>query len=804
MDQKPKIDSLRTNINIPFRDVLFDIYKPIAHGGSATIHKGVWAGIDVAVKVFRSVKTNADQQKEILDEVKLLSNLRHEHIIVLYGVSLDTDTPLMVLEYADGGSLYSYMQDHPESIGSPDVVCHLLHQISLGMMYLHSQDPPILHGDLKAANCLLRSVSYGILSATVKISDFGLSKIQEDSLSSKTSGNISGTLCWLAPERLNSAKLSKMVDVYAFSMTTYEILTVGKLPFELNGYRDFNIVGALYRKERPARPIPRNPPVYSEEQWKLMEKCWNEVPSERPTFAQIIAEIKAMRRALGTVKEIELEYHSESSNGTFAVGVSDKSNVDSTRNTFGALRVPEQTYQTSTISSSNLESNIATFHSNRSLLQDSALVPASLRPQLMPVSRSDIPPNLGYLEPASANNVISSKKELPAIYPDATPPPNPPFMVTFSNSSESSVWKKRRFIMVIGFLAILVVVGITMGVVFSTKTSQSTSSESSSPSPSSSFSPFVKSSSKPSPTLPVGSISKKFTGHMDWILSVAAVTDSSPPRLFTASADKTVREWNYDTGVTVRIFSGHTDRVQAMAILPGNPPRIFTGSRDATIIEWNSETGQIAKIYTGHKDYVFALAVNPDPPRLYSGSWDDTIREWDLTTGLTIRNYTGHTGDVFAVSVIPGKQPILLSGSSDKTVLQWDTSTGAVVRNYTGNTLTIRALSWSLNGTNGSFRLFSGCDDGVIREWDPSTGKIVRVLNGHTSSIYSTAILSQPGSPPRLFSASLDTTIREWDVNTGLPVRMYNGHAGAVESITLIPNYLISGGEDNQTIQWVI
>lgn len=88
----------------------------------------------------------------------------------------------------------------------------------------------------------------------------------------------------MSPEIWNKSEYSMKSDVYAFGMIVYEIFITKKL-FE--GCNYFQIISMLSKKYRPPfdKPIPS---VYKD----LIERCWNEKPSERPTFNQIITKLK--------------------------------------------------------------------------------------------------------------------------------------------------------------------------------------------------------------------------------------------------------------------------------------------------------------------------------------------------------------------------------------------------------------------------------------------------------------------------------------------------------------------------------
>ena len=78
------------------------------------------------------------------------------------------EEPLLVLEHMFNGSLFDLLQNKTVSLEGEDVL-HVLRDIARGVRFLHANKPPIIHGDLKAANILVDA------KFRAKVSDFGLS-----------------------------------------------------------------------------------------------------------------------------------------------------------------------------------------------------------------------------------------------------------------------------------------------------------------------------------------------------------------------------------------------------------------------------------------------------------------------------------------------------------------------------------------------------------------------------------------------------------------------------------------------------
>ncbi|KAL3657009.1 hypothetical protein V7S43_018057 [Phytophthora oleae] len=203
---------------------------------------------------------------DFVEEIRIMSRLEHNRIVEFRGVALSAERDLLlVMEYLPRGDLRTFLNavkrkgenttsSSGGSNGSRDQFqsiwtwtkpqWRLAIDIIEGLVYLHSLNPPLVHGDLKSANVLLRS------NLRAKLTDFGLSRYlpstegegfgsarsrtEEDvnnSNSPQYGSRARGTGRWMAPELLTSgAQCSMASDVYAFGIVLSEIDTC-ELPF---------------------------------------------------------------------------------------------------------------------------------------------------------------------------------------------------------------------------------------------------------------------------------------------------------------------------------------------------------------------------------------------------------------------------------------------------------------------------------------------------------------------------------------------------------------------------------------------
>ncbi|KAG8455532.1 hypothetical protein GDO86_001649, partial [Hymenochirus boettgeri] len=151
----------------------------------------------------------------------------------------------------------------------------IIHQVALGMNWLHSLVPPLLHLDLKPQNVLLTN------NMEVKITDFGLSQFIHSGLGSDENG---GTVEYMPPEAFaKDYRPSKFTDVYSFAVLTAVVLK-GEDP-----YPDVPSVLLRYRVRQGDRPDFKS--LDSEQLVKSLKEaiqftkcCWQQNFTERPSF----------------------------------------------------------------------------------------------------------------------------------------------------------------------------------------------------------------------------------------------------------------------------------------------------------------------------------------------------------------------------------------------------------------------------------------------------------------------------------------------------------------------------------------
>lgn len=259
-------------------DYELDFGGAIGGGGFSTVRRARFRGFMVAVKILKDVGNS----KEALEkEIDIWSRLRHDHIVPFYGASTLTSTPYIVSRYMRNGNLIQYLSRKPTADRT-----ELMHQISLGMFYLHCEK--IVHGDLKGVNVLVDDAGKAC------ITDFGLSSINTPANAGVTTPKISGTLRFLAPEALSGQPLNFATDVYAFGMVIYEVFT-GEGPFV--GVPDDIVKEGHLTLTRPTSSQVSAHGL-NDAIWQLLLDTTSRDPDARPLFAAITKRLELTREEL--------------------------------------------------------------------------------------------------------------------------------------------------------------------------------------------------------------------------------------------------------------------------------------------------------------------------------------------------------------------------------------------------------------------------------------------------------------------------------------------------------------------------
>ncbi|KAL8103314.1 hypothetical protein AgCh_027759 [Apium graveolens] len=248
----------------------FAAANKIGEGGFGSVYKGVLLdGTVIAVKQLSS-KSNQGS-REFVNEIGMISSLRHSNLVRLHGCCTERKQLLLVYEFMENNSLARALFGPEKSRLDLDWATRqkICTGIARGLVYLHEESIlKIVHRDIKANNILLDK------DLNPKISDFGLAKLDEEE-NTHISTRVAGTIGYMAPEYALWGYLTDKADVYSFGVVALEIVAgknnmkhrpnvkyVCLLDWALNVQENGNLLdlvdprlGSNYNKEEATRMI---------------------------------------------------------------------------------------------------------------------------------------------------------------------------------------------------------------------------------------------------------------------------------------------------------------------------------------------------------------------------------------------------------------------------------------------------------------------------------------------------------------------------------------------------------------------
>jgi serine/threonine protein kinase len=200
----------------------YEILDTIGSGGMATVYRAHDPRFDreVAIKIMSAdYAHNQTFVQRFLREAKTVAGLEHTAIVPVYDYGRHDGRPFLVMRYMSGGSLADRIKQGPLPLRE---AARILNRIAEALDWAHSQ--AVIHRDVKPANILFDQQNYPCLA------DFGIVKLTESTTQLTGSGMV-GTPAYMAPEMMDKGGLTYLVDVYALSVTLFQMLA-GRHPFE--------------------------------------------------------------------------------------------------------------------------------------------------------------------------------------------------------------------------------------------------------------------------------------------------------------------------------------------------------------------------------------------------------------------------------------------------------------------------------------------------------------------------------------------------------------------------------------------
>ena len=268
-----------------------EILSEIGEGGMGVIYRARQISLDrmVAVKIL-SDRLAGDPTfvDRFQREAKAIARLNHPNILAVYLVGVEQSVPsvgggihYMIMELVDGRNLSEVLEE--KGLLPVGEALDIVQQAARGLKCAH--DAGIIHRDVKPDNVMIGR------NGSVKVSDFGLAKELEQSLTSTDA--VMGTPAYMSPEQCDGKRLDGRSDLYSLGGTFYRLIT-GRLPFEAE-----TAMSMMYRHKHeplvpPADAVSTVPGVVSDIIVRMMMKR----PEERhQTMDEVIVALEEAKRA---------------------------------------------------------------------------------------------------------------------------------------------------------------------------------------------------------------------------------------------------------------------------------------------------------------------------------------------------------------------------------------------------------------------------------------------------------------------------------------------------------------------------
>ena len=242
----------------------------------------------VAIKTVKvenmSEEAAAEYEARFRTEARSAARLQHPNIVSVYDSDRDGDIAFLVMEYIQGDDLKHHI-DKGERY-TLDQSLKMIRDLLAALDYAHKQG--IVHRDIKPANLLIEP------GGRIKLTDFGVARIQDSGEATRTQGAMVGTLKYMSPEQVQGQPVDSRADLFSVGIVLYQLLT-DKRPFD--GENDFSIIHQIigHSPTPPSVINPQLPPAIDAVVARALAKKRDERFTTARDFA--VALQAAIRRA---------------------------------------------------------------------------------------------------------------------------------------------------------------------------------------------------------------------------------------------------------------------------------------------------------------------------------------------------------------------------------------------------------------------------------------------------------------------------------------------------------------------------
>jgi serine/threonine protein kinase len=222
----------------------YDLLRVLGKGAMGLVYEGRDPNLErrVAIKTIRvenlSEEAASEYEVRFRTEARSAARLQHPNIVSVYDSDRDGDVAFLVMEFIQGDDLKHHLDQGERH--TLEQTLAIMSDLLAALDYAHRQN--IVHRDIKPANLLIEA------SGRVKLTDFGVARIQDSGDATRTQGSMVGTLKYMSPEQVQGQPIDARADLFAAGVVLYQLLT-GKRPFD--GESDFAIIQQIVAQDPP-------------------------------------------------------------------------------------------------------------------------------------------------------------------------------------------------------------------------------------------------------------------------------------------------------------------------------------------------------------------------------------------------------------------------------------------------------------------------------------------------------------------------------------------------------------------------
>jgi serine/threonine protein kinase len=193
----------------------YEMIRQLGRGGMGVVYlaRSRSLGRLVAVKTIAHAGDADHLALRFRIEAEAIARLQHPHIVQIFEVGEAGERTFLVLEYLAGDNLKARLQVRP---ATPTEAARLVEKLARAVHHAHSHG--IIHRDLKPSNVLFAD------DGEPRVADFGLAKIAQAEFDVTSTGQVLGTIHYMAPEQATPNRASAASDVYSLGAILYEML----------------------------------------------------------------------------------------------------------------------------------------------------------------------------------------------------------------------------------------------------------------------------------------------------------------------------------------------------------------------------------------------------------------------------------------------------------------------------------------------------------------------------------------------------------------------------------------------------